>query len=435
MRRFSCCLLILILFVCYNVSAVQIPNEVKVGLKYGDTAVTSIDVICPKGTLITDINGTELYRQDGKANMTVKMGSGLSIDVYIGDQTVATLNGDIYITPLADMITLNTYTYRGKLLFKRINGGNIIVINQLKMDDYLKGVVPREIGGKSPIEALKAQAVCARSYATSNIGKHKDDGFDLCFTQDCQVYGNISGESAEANQAVDETSGIIGTYDGKIAQMFFFSSDGGYTESVENVWSQKIPYLTAVSDPYETDEATHHTWSVTLSVDEVTNLFSKYNLGEITDIKILEKTSAGSVMKLEVDGSNDSKIFQKEGCRTAFGGKVFSQWFDIQKDVEGKSSSYIAKGSDGNQPLGASVQILSANGSSQASLNGLSVLSSSGTSQLSVSEGKVTSYTINGKGWGHRIGMSQWGAIAMAKQGFTYDQILKYYYTGITIGN
>ena len=434
MRKIICGFIIILMFICLQAGASQLPDEVKVGLKYGDTTVSTIPVICPKGALVTDVNGVELYRQEGAVSMTVKAGEGTSIDVYIGEKAVASLNDDIYIAPISDLITLNTYTYRGKLLFKRINGANLTVINQLKMDDYLRGVVPREIGGSSPIEAMKAQAITARSYAASNMGRHKSDGFDFCYTTHCQVYGNISGETTSANKAVDETSGIVGTYEGKIAQMFFFASDGGYTENVENVWNTAIPYLIAVEDPYETDKATNHTWSVTLTNDEVTDLFSQFDLGDIKDIKILEITKAGSVLKLEIVGTKNSKIMEREGCRTVFNGKVNSQAFDIEKKIEGQSMAYMGLDSVTTQPLGSTIQILGASGKSEGQINGINVLSSSGNSQFWVQEGEVTSYTINGVGWGHRLGMSQWGAIAMAEQGFTYDQILKFYYTGITIG-
>ncbi len=433
MKKLGISLFMLLLFSSISAFAARVPDEVKVGLKYAETAVSSIPVKCKGGAVITDEGGSELYRQDGALDMIVKAENKTAISVYIGDKAVVTFEGDIYIAPIEGMITLDNYTYRGKLLFKRINGAPLTVINQLKMDEYLYGVVPREIGGNSHIEALKAQAICARSYAASNIGRHKSDGFDFCFGQHCQVYGNISGETANANRAVDETHGIVGTYNGRIAEMFFFASSGGHTENVENVWITPIPYLIGVEDSYETDKATRHTWSVTLTDEEVSELFNKYNIGRVKDIKILEKTNAGSVLRLEVIGEQGSKIFEREGCRTAFGGKLYSQSYDIQKNIEGSSNTYTAIGSNSHNKLGSNIYVIGAEGISQKQLNGINVLSSEGSSSLIVTEGRVTSYTFNGRGWGHRVGMSQWGAIAMAESGFTYEQILKHYYTGIQL--
>ena len=138
-------------------------------------------------------------------------------------------------------------------------------------------------------------------------------------------------------------------------------------------------------------------------------------------------------MRLEVIGEQGSKIFEREGCRTAFGGKLYSQSYDIQKNSEVSSNTYTAIGSNSHNKLGSNIYVIGAEGISQKQLNGINVLSSEGSSSLIVTEGRVTSYTFNGRGWGHRVGMSQWGAIAMAESGFTYEQILKHYYTGIQL--
>ncbi len=409
---------------------VALPEYVDIGLKYGTASVTS--AVAEAGSMsVTDVYGTSIYDSAIASSATVTYQNG-SIVISQNGNTLVSYAGDIMLTPLGGIISLDGVRYRGSIKFL-IKNSALTVVNHVKMDDYLCGVVPKEIGGSSPAEALKAQAVCARSYTARFIGRHSDSGFDLCTSQHCQVYGGVSAETDAANAAVKETSGVIAMYGENIAELYYFASDGGATEDVRNVWgSTQYPYLAAVDDPYETEEATHHTWSVTFTPQELTELFSSYGLGEITDISVVNMSEKGAVIKLEVVGTLGSKIFERESCRTVFGGKIYSQAYTVTKNYADASGAPSAISSEGVATLPSTVYVIGADGTVVNKIEDMVVISSGGESSFDTSS-KVVSYTINGRGYGHLVGMSQWGAIAMAKQGFTYEQILSHYYTGITI--
>ena len=145
------------------------------------------------------------------------------------------------------------YSYFGAFEYRR-NGGDITVVNVLSMDDYLQGVIVQEMSPSWPLEALKAQTVCARSYAYGKLqaGKHQSQGFDLCNTTDCQAYVGIATASDNSRRAVEETSGVYLWYNGRVADQTVYSShNGGASESAVNVWGRDYPYLIGKIDPYE----------------------------------------------------------------------------------------------------------------------------------------------------------------------------------------
>ncbi len=144
-----------------------------------------------------------------------------------------------------DYINLNGKYYRGSIKLIK-NNNNYYIINRVSLEEYLYGVVPKEIPSSAPLEALKAQAIVSRSYSLSNLNKHIKDGYNLCDSTHCQVYGGYSAEKDSTNTAVDKTKGMILEYNDRAVDAVFHSSSGGHTESSENVWGTKIPYLVAV---------------------------------------------------------------------------------------------------------------------------------------------------------------------------------------------
>ena len=135
--------------------------------------------------------------------------------------------------------------YRGILIIQNKNH-KLTVINDVNMEDYLKGVVPSEMPSSWEIEALKAQAVAARSYALANLGKRASLGFDLKDTPEDQAYGGATAETARTNHAVDETSGLVLTYNYKVVSAFYSASAGGHTVNSKQVWGSDLPYIRAV---------------------------------------------------------------------------------------------------------------------------------------------------------------------------------------------
>ena len=142
-------------------------------------------------------------------------------------------------------VSLNGKKYRGRIEVSVNNRGTLTVVNVVKLEDYLRGVVPNELGFPAP-EAQKAQAVAARTYAVRNIGQFAAEGFDLLPTTRSQVYRGYSSENANASQAVEATRGIVATYDGKPINAYYTSTCGGRTENVENIFDTSEPYLRGV---------------------------------------------------------------------------------------------------------------------------------------------------------------------------------------------
>ena len=135
--------------------------------------------------------------------------------------------------------------YHGKLLIKNI-GGKLTVINDIELEDYIKGVVPSEMPPSWEFEALKAQAIAARSFALANLGKQAKYGYDLKDNTEDQAYGGASAETNITNKAVVETHGLVLTYDMKIISAYYSASAGGMTSTSTSVWGGYTPYLQSV---------------------------------------------------------------------------------------------------------------------------------------------------------------------------------------------
>ena len=291
-----------------------------------------------------------------------------------------------------------------------------------------------------PLEALKAQAVCARTYALSNLNKHKSYGFDICTSTDCQVYHGTNSENSTTIAAVEETAGVTVKYNGAYAQTVFSASDGGATESSENVWTEAIPYLRGVVDPYEASVAdliSNYNWTSTYTGEELqAKLVAKgfTSCGVITAVS-LTKTETGNVYSMTfTDANGKNWTVYKENCRTYFGFQ--SMRFDL---ADGSSSGgiYVNGSSTGSVD---GMYAIDSNGNKSVISGTPYVITGSGTQQLtgtgngtSSSSGSSGTFTFQGTGNGHNVGMSQWGAYAMAQQGFDYVDILTFYYTGVTV--
>ncbi len=337
--------------------------------------------------------------------------------------------------------------YHGDFEYKRMAGNDLTVINVADVDDYVAGVIPYEMSASWPVEALKAQAVCARTYAVCNKDKHKILGFDICSGTDCQVYRGIyTGDySSSVRQACLETSGQCVYYGSEPAVTYYFSSDGGSTESAANVWGTEVPYLQAVADPFEElSVGNNGIWSATFTRDELTAMVRDwgYSCSEITDVFVKERTAADNV-HVVVFRDEDGKEYSFTGdeARTVFTLSGSSRGANsIRYTISGGSGGYsdvFIKSSGSVTGAGGKISVISADGSvRQADISGSSVMTGSGMATLSgtvTSSGSSDSFTLNGTGWGHNVGMSQYGAKGMAEQGYKYDEIIKYYYTGVTV--
>lgn len=341
------------------------------------------------------------------------------------------------------LISVNSKQYRGEIELRRFSDSDMTVINIVDLEHYLYGVVPREIESYAPIEALKAQAVAARTFAYRSMGSYKKWDFDVVNTVSSQVYGGYSDEKATTNQAVDETKGKKALYNGNLISMHYFSSSGGMTEDNINVWGSNVPYLKSVADPYEAENSYNYNWSRTFTAADIKmKLFiSGVEIGDIVTMVADEYTPAGRVKKLRIVGTSGSITYSNEDIRIILGengGYLPSRMFTINSAGSG---SGIGSGT---------TSVISADGKSTLSIYGNKAVTSSGVYDILSASGPIKvmgsdnsaivtgnvatgTFVLTGKGWGHAIGMSQEGAKGFAQNGYTYDQILKHYFTGITV--
>lgn len=313
----------------------------------------------------------------------------------------------------------NQDTYRDIIEFIR-NGNSFTLVSNLTMQHYLYSVVPAEIGASAPLEAQKAQAVCARTYYEENIRRHKNDGFALCGTTHCQMYIGTKWEREQSNKAVDETENMILTYNGKPISAVYFAHSGGVTADVEDVWGNPYPYLKSVEDKYCTD----YTWEVTIDYDNLTEKMKNngYDIGKVTDVKVTKTSDYGLVTELTISGTNGEKKFLREKARTILSLK--SQNFTIPSE----NITKFAKTKKGTETVTVS-KILTKDGIQEVSDN-ISVID--GNKKISTLTKKAGNI-IYGKGYGHHVGFSQHGAMEYAKEGWDYIKILKHYYQGVEI--
>jgi stage II sporulation protein D len=278
-----------------------------------------------------------------------------------------------------NILTLNGQPYRGKIRIQKASKGGVDVINILTLEAYLYGVVPKEMSPQWFPEALKAQAIAARTYALYQMDKSRNRDFDVLSTTASQVYGGVAVEMEKSSRAVDETRGMVLHYNNQLVLSYFHANSGGMTEDAQRVWTAEIPYLKAVRDDYSVKAPTY-SWKLTLSLDDIRKALNKkgIDMGPIEKIAAMDVSPSGRVMRI--------MIFHW-GRETILSGNEFRLKMD---PVMIKSTLFTM------------------------THNGQEV-------------------HFMGKGYGHGVGMSQWGAYIMAREGRSCRDILRYYYQGIDI--
>lgn len=334
-------------------------------------------------------------------------------------------------------------SYRGSFVIKPAEENKeerLQLFNVLDIEDYLKGVVPREMSASWPKEALKAQAVAARNYAKVNM----DSNRFLYDTVQHQVYHGRSGEDSRSNEAITETRGLYATYNGSLINAYFHASSGGYTDNSENAWSSKVPYIRAVKDPYDNHSANPNTsWTTTVTRDAADEAIFPSEDWEMASLEILEKSEAGRVQQMRATAIHTSTGEEKvkvlpegsspDSIRWALGTNLKSTMFTIKENNPGSVKVKMSDGSEQSFESVMGMNMRQKDGSDQPiAYENLAVRTPDG---IEYSNTAPATYEFNGKGWGHGLGLSQWGAYKMAQEGKTFREILKHYYTGIEIVN
>ncbi len=276
-----------------------------------------------------------------------------------------------------DFIKCNGQRFRGQIEVSCNARGGLLVVNFVPLEEYVKGVVPNEVQGNWPLEALKAQAVAARTFTLSRMGSSANAEFDVEANTNSQVYRGMDSEREATNQAVEGTAHLAATYQGRFISAFYHSNCGGHTADVRNVWGNDIVYLKGVACGF-CDDSPHYNWSLTLSLKEITNLLSQRNIEFIRSIEVMGRLPDNRVLSLEIVHGGGKEIMKAPAFRMLLGPeRLKSTNFEITPNAK--------------------------------------------------------SLVFKGKGWGHGVGLCQEGAYGMARAGYGFSEILEYYYPGIEI--
>ncbi len=345
---------------------------VRVGLLLGQEAV-ALGAEAP-----VDATDAESGRRD-----TLEGGR---IDVRAGSQGVEVgamaFGAVVRLQPRSGFLQVNGRPYRGLIEIRRTAQGRLTIINELDLEEYLYGVVRSEMDPRWPPEALRAQAIAARSLAAQSAGRFAAEGYDVRSTTDSQVYGGVAAEDPRATTAVDATRGLVMIYEGRPAFAAYHTDSGGATESSEYVWGSVIPHLRGVADPYSKD-AVNHEWVLRLDLAAIEAALQRAGrpVRGLQRLEITGTSPSGRVMTLRLIAATGPIEMKGADFRAAIGVNTLRSTLFVVRLLPG-----------------------------------------------------VASVELVGRGSGHGVGMSQWGARGLALAGRGYTEILRYYYTGVTIG-
>lgn len=270
---------------------------------------------------------------------------------------------------------VGTWIVRGELVVVHTAAG-LRVVNRVPLEDYVAGTLGREIYPGWHDETLKAQAVVSRTYALYRREREAGRSFDLGAGTSDQVYGGVGAETPRVRQAVAATRREILTHQGAPILSAFHSASGGQTESAQDVWGEKLPYLVSLPVPHEEDSPDTY-WRARVTGTTLGRALAPLglHLGAIRQVSVSDRSSSGRVRRLRLSGTEGSGTLSGRALRTALGeGVLRSTLFEI-RDRDGE-------------------------------------------------------FIFVGSGHGHGVGMSQWGAEAMAQRGATYREILEAFYPG-----
>lgn len=386
-----------------SISFSETQNQIiRIGLFHGNSSVSTVN-ISGNNLSVYGENGAFLRQKYGFTSLIIKVtktpeGSLMSIDDNEGN----VFSGkEIVIYSAEGVVKINNAGYRGGVQVKLNENKKMTVINQVYLEEYLYGVVPKEMSASWNQEALKAQAIAARTYSIRNLNKYANQGFDLCATQNCQVYGGIGVEDNRSSMAVDQTRGLVMYYMGEPIQAVYHSSSGGMVDYSQNVWYDSIPYLQGMYDMFSVESK--DSWNFKISGTEIENKLkqSNKNIGELIGITIDSVSEGCRVKKISFIGTQGTVSYEKESIRKFFGYSTL------------KSNLFVVNN--------AGVDI-----GPQVGLN---------TTYLIPVQATITGneFEFRGKGYGHGLGMSQYGAKKMGELGYNFVEILKFYYNGVEV--
>jgi stage II sporulation protein D len=359
-----------------QVVALQIPATIRVNLMHTRKRVT---LICTGPCTYPNTKTGKPYQAKVRTRLSIQSGKrGLLINQK-------PVSGNFLVKPDSeDPISVNGRAYRGSIQLRSRGSGAIDVIEIVGLEQYLYGVLPREVGADWPIESLKAQAVISRTYVMANLSKSNAKGYDVTADVFSQVYGGLDDEKPTSNAAVDATRGeILIDSAGLPVLTFFHSSCGGQTETPNFVWKDipKPPeYLDSVKDPFCKDDPFYE-WNLEVTAETLARRLRRagYRGGIPTKIVAGETSPSGRIYMFQVESSKGKSRVQGNAFRLAVGADA----------LRSTLITAIKK------------------------------------------RGKV--FRFEGRGWGHGVGLCQWGARGRALEGQEYTLILESYYPHVQL--
>lgn len=417
--------------------------KIRIGLKFGSSSVN-------QDLSVSYDNGFQVgYTADDNSFLPVMFYPDTTAVINAVDDTIRILSSDdgsvifegyagqpVSICPLSSELDGEDYIpfawigsikYPETLMFSA-SGGNITVINIVDSEQYFKGVLPSEVFPSWHPEALKAAAITTRTYTYHSMnGKHANYGFDVCSTTCCQVYSGITKCKESTNKAVEETNNLVLTYNGDLITAVYHAISGGITETAAGAWGsspENYPYLTVVETPFEMYyDIANGKWTKILYDEDFDTLIQDYygSARIATPIKSisLDDATPGYLNNMTITGANGKSIFLKTSSNIRSFFSVLSSNFTIghvYMPSESKFDSASVLSADGEYTLNAGEEA--------------SIISADGEEYIS---GIRSAHFIDGKGYGHGVGLSQYGAQFAAKEGYTYNEILDIYFPGTII--
>jgi stage II sporulation protein D len=339
----------------------QAAMELKVAIKEG---VSRVQVGSSTKAIVRDAAGQEVGELEA---MNAFNAQGGGSNVALGRWRSRSL----WIEPTDNgFVWIGDRWYRGRTLLVPTSKG-MTAVNYVDLDQYLYSVLGSEMSANWPQEALKAQAVAARSFALYKRSTSGNSVYDVGDTTTWQVYKGLEAEAPGTQSAVNATTGQVMTYGGKIILAAFHSSSGGHTENVEDIWTDPLPYLRGVAD-YDMGAPVYQ-WTKNFSRSQLSRLIS--GVGNVSSMTAERTTPQGRIITMLVKGDRGTRRISGKDLRSALGLR---------------STLFVVN------PTG----------------NG---------------------FQVDGRGYGHGLGMSQWGAHNLAQQGVNYQQILDHYYQNATL--
>ena len=271
-------------------------------------------------------------------------------------------------------IYVNNRRYRGNLRILKTKDAKLKAINNLDLEDYLKGVLRQEVSHRWPMHTLLAQAIAARTYALYGREANKSSEFDVTAGVSSQMYGGVHSETWRTGRAVVHTTGKILIFKGKIFPTYYHATCSGHTEDASRLWNIDIMPLKGRRCDF-CRESPHFSWKREMMFSDIESKLegSKFSVKKIKNILIEDRNNSGRIMQLKIIDSDGAKSISAKDFRQLLGSdKIRSTNFSVE--VKGARAHF------------------------------------------------------KGFGWGHGVGMCQWGAYRMAKSGYRFDQILVFYY-------